>query len=494
MKHIVSLVRWFCRQFSLEELFIATSIILEVLNDDRPDIKCKDSFHQEHPNYRKYDVDPKPPLTECPTPERRQPSADWKTLLELYHLNNGKDLKPVSRRDKATSILNSVRCPNCNAPGKYIYYNDGKKRSQLRCKVCSSLFKINYHHRPCAATYWCPYCRNALYLWKKSEIMTIYKCPNDNCPEYLSAKSKLNAKERKLQPQKSSQFKLRYQYREYHFDPKYLVPASPQTSDIGRIDRIHSSSDTLGLVLTLSITYGLSSRMTAHMLKHVFGVSLSHVTVLNYLASASVLCHKFNMHHKGHVDSTVAGDETYIRVDDRWNYTWFTIGTDSRAIHAYHLSDTRGTHDALITLSETLRTVPENITTEFVGDGNPAYDSAVHAINHPALLQGATLPLKRRTVIGLTNENEESAEYRQFKQIVERLNRTYKFHTRARCGFKDFNGAVSLTVLFVTHYNFLRGHSTLNYNCPVPLDDLKNIQTIQGRWGKILDMATQLAA
>ena len=324
--------------------------------------------------------------------------------------------------------------------------------------------------------------------------MTIYKCPNDNCPKYLSAKSKLNAKEQKLQPQKSSQFKLRYQYREYHFDPEYLVTASPQTSDIGRIDRIHSSFDTLGLVLTLSITYGLSSRMTAHMLKHVFGVSLSHVTVLNYLASAAVLCHKFNMHHKGPVDSTVAGDETYIRVDDRWNYTWFTIGANSRAIHAYHLSDTRGTHDALITLSETLRTVPENITTEFVGDGNPAYDSAVHAINHPSLLQGATLPLKRRTVIGLTNEDEESAEYRQFKQIIERLNRTYKFHTRARCGFKDFNGAVSLTVLFVTHYNFLRGHSTLNYNCPVPLDDLKNIQTIQGRWGKILDMATKLAA
>ena len=491
VKRIVSLVSWFCRKLSLEELFIAATIILEVLNDDRPDIKCKDAFHQEHPNYRKYNVDPESPLTECSSPKRRQSSADWKTLRELYRINNGKQLKPVSRRDKSTAVLNSIRCPSCNAPGKYIYYNDGRKRVQLRCKVCNDLFQVNKHHRLSRAKYWCPLCNNALYLWKKSEIISSYKCPNDNCPRYLSALKKLNPNERKLQKLKSSQFKLRYQYREYHFDLRHLVPASPE-AQVGRIDRIHCSLNTLGLVLSLNISYGHSSRMTANMLKNIFGIPMSHTTVQRYAMAAAVLCHNFNLHHKGSVDPMVAGDETYIRVADQWNYTWFTIGTDSRAIHAYHLSDTRGTHDALITLSETLRTVPENITTEFIGDGNPAYDSAVHAINHPALLQHATLPLKRRTVIGLTNKDEESTEYRQFKQIVERLNRTYKFHTRARCGFKDFNGAVALTVLFVTHYNFLRGHSALNYKCPVPLDDLKNIQTIQGRWGKILEMSTDL--
>ena len=492
VKRIVSLVTWFCRRLSLEELFTAAAIILEVLNDDRPDIKCKDAFRQEHPNYRKYDVDPQHPLIECPAPKQHQPTADWKHLLELYRLNNGKELKPVRRRDKSTAVLNSLHCPFCNAPGKYIYYNDGKIRSQLRCKICNQLSKVAYHRRPCRAKYWCPYCDSALYLWKKTEIITYYKCPNDKCPRYLSAKDKLNSKEQKLQQEKSSQFKLRYQYREYHFDPKYLVPASPQTNDLGRIDRIHGGLERLGLVLALNVSYGLSSRMTAHMLKNVFQLSISHQTVLNYTNLAAVLCHKFNLHHKGPVDSTVAADETYIRVLDRWNYTWFTIGTDSRAIHAYHLSDTRGTHDTLITLTETIRTVPENVTTELVGDGNPAYDAATHAINHPAMLQKTTLPLERRTVIGLTNDDEESTKYRQFKQIIERLNRTYKFHTRARCGFKDFNGAVALTVLFVTHYNFLRTHSSLRYKCPVPLDDLDNIRTIQGRWGKILKMASDL--
>ena len=100
--------------------------------------------------------------------------------------------------------------------------------------------------------------------------------------------------------------------------------------------------------------------------------------------------------------------------------------------------------------------------------------------------------IQQRIVIGLKNEDEQSEDFRPFKQLIERLNRTYKFHTRSRCGFKYFNGAVALTVLFVTHYNFLRPHSSLRYKCPVPIEQLQGIQTLQDRWAKILNMATQL--
>jgi transposase-like protein len=485
-------VGWFCRQLSVDDLLIAAAIILDVINGDHPDIKCKDSFRQEHPQYRKYDVDPEPPLTDCPAPKQRTPSADYKQLLEQYRLTHDKELKPVRRHSDSTHVPRSVRCPNCRAPGHYLYHNDGKKRSQLRCKVCKELFKADGTRRSSKTKFWCPLCGAALYLWKQSPAISIYKCPSDRCPRYLSAKARLNAKERELQPRKSSQFKLRYQYREHHFDPRYLTPASPDAEHLGRIDRIHNSLHTLGLVLALNVSCGLSARQTAYMMRHIFQIPLSHQTVLNYAQAAAVLCHAFNLHHKGPTDPRVAGDETYVRVADRWHYAWFTIGTTSRSILAYHFSDTRGTHDALITLSETLRTVPENTIIELVADGNPAYDSATHAINQPALFEHKPLPLKRRTVIGLTNEDEESSEYRQFKQIIERLNRTYKFHTRSRCGFKNFDGAVALTVLFVTHYNFLRPHGSLCYKCPVPLQHLDGIHTLQDRWAKILKLATEL--
>lgn len=492
MNRIVGLVGWFCRQLSLQELLTAATLILEVLEGKRLDIKCRDAFRQEHPHYRQYDVDPEPPLTACPAPKQRTPSGDYQQLLEQYRLTHGQKLKPVNRRDNSTQVPRSVRCPNCHAPGKYLYHNDGKQRSQLRCKVCGELFKADGSHRSPKAKFWCPLCGAALYVWKQSSVMSIYKCPNDQCPRYISAKAQLNPKEQKLQPSKTSQFKLRYQYREHHFDPKYLVPAAPDTSHLGRIDRIHNSLHTLGLVLSFNVSCGLSARQTAYVMSQIFQTPISHQTVLNYAQAAAVLCHAFNLHYKGPSDPQVAGDETYVRVADRWNYAWFTIGTTSRAIHAYHLSDTRGTRDALITLAETLRTAPENITTELVADGNPAYDSATHAINQPALLKGLPLPLKRRTVIGLTNDDPESSEYRAFKQIIERLNRTFKFHTRSRSGFKDFNGALALTVLFVTHYNFLRPHGALRYKCPVSLDPLQGIHTLQDRWGKILQMAAEL--
>ena len=122
---------------------------------------------------------------------------------------------------------------------------------------------------------------------------------------------------------------------------------------------------------------------------------------------------------------------------------------------------------------------------EIIADGNPSYDAAVHVIN--ANEDGT--PLKRRKVIGLTNLDKESETFRPFKQLIERLNRTYNFHTRARCGFKSSNGAVALTTLFVAYYNFLRPHSNLYFKPPIQLDDFKNISTLQGKWLKLLQSA-----
>jgi hypothetical protein len=80
--------------------------------------------------------------------------------------------------------------------------------------------------------------------------------------------------------------------------------------------------------------------------------------------------------------------------------------------------------------------------------------------------------LVSKTVVGLENHDETSSEYRAFKQLVERLNRTYKFHTRPRAGFKSFDEACALTTLFVAYYNHLRPHSAIGNEVPVPLPEL----------------------
>ncbi|WP_460178043.1 integrase core domain-containing protein [Thermodesulfovibrio hydrogeniphilus] len=72
---------------------------------------------------------------------------------------------------------------------------------------------------------------------------------------------------------------------------------------------------------------------------------------------------------------------------------------------------------------------------------------------------------------------------------MERLNRTFKSHIKPAHGFNSLNGAAALVTLFVTHYNFLRPHMSLNYKPPIQLPELDSISTIQGKWIKILSMA-----
>ncbi|OFY92884.1 MAG: hypothetical protein A2309_09335 [Bacteroidetes bacterium RIFOXYB2_FULL_35_7] len=193
------------------------------------------------------------------------------------------------------------------------------------------------------------------------------------------------------------------------------------------------------------------------------------------------------MKYKGSVDNIQAGDETYIKINGNFNYTFFFISAKKLKITAYHLDATRDTLPATIAIKEAIRTAYPNQHFTLISDGNPAYQNAVHFLNK--LLDN---PIKLKNVIGLQNLDAVSEKFRPFKQLIERLNRTYKFHMKAAAGFSSKNGAIALTTLFVTFYNFLRPHMSLNYNVPIPLHFLKGIDTIQGRWSAIIQNAITL--
>jgi transposase-like protein len=196
------------------------------------------------------------------------------------------------------------------------------------------------------------------------------------------------------------------------------------------------------------------------------------------------------MANKGPVDDIQAGDETYIKVMGKHNYAFFFISAKTPKITAYHVADNRETLPAVIAMNEAVRTLNPDQKPTLITDGNPSYPAGIHFINQS---RADNIPISHHKVIGLQNLDSESEEYRPFKQLIERLNRTYKHHIRAACGFKESNGAVTLTTLFVTHYNFLRPHMSLNYKVPVPLPLLEDIQTIQGRWSKIIASAQNIS-
>ena len=379
-----------------------------------------------------------------------------------------------------------VVCPCCGAPHIYLYFNDGKKRSQVLCKVCSQLFQLQQRFKTNRKSkLFCPHCGLALFRWKSKKEVTIHKCPNDNCPHRIQALAKLNKAELELMKKKSSQFKISYQYREYHYKAEELELSSPDKPPV-ELAKIHNSENVLGLILTFYVSFAVPARKTAQILRDVFCIKVSHQTVLNYAAGAAWYCHRFNLKHKGLIDDISAGDETYIKILGKHNYVWFFISAKNLKITAYHLSDNRGTQPAVIAMNEAIRTASDDQEVTLVTDGNPSYPAGIHFIN--AQFDEAQ-KIQHKKVIGLQNLDAESEEYRSFKQLVERLNRTYKYHVRPAAGFNSTNGAVSLTTLFVTNYNFLRPHMSLKYLPPVPLQELKALPTIQAKWTKILSLA-----
>lgn len=403
-----------------------------------------------------------------------------------YETRHGKLLAPVKHRAGSLPVPPQVLCPCCGAPSAYLYFNDGKKRSQILCKVCSHLFQLQQRFKNNRKSkFFCPYCGRALFRWKSLKEVTLHKCSNDHCPHRLQALARLKPAERELAKSKSSQFKINYHYREYHFKPEELGHSSPQRPPV-ELAKIHHSEHVLGLILTFYVSFAVPARKTAAILREVFRLKVSHQTVLNYAAGAAWHCHRFNLKHKGPIDEVSAGDETYIKVRGKHHYVFFFISAKNLKITAYHLADNRGTLPAVIAMNEAIRTASAEQELTLVTDGNPSYPAGIHYLNAKA--DDATT-LKHKKVIGLQNLDNESEKFRPFKQLIERLNRTYKYHVRPAAGFNSTNGAVALTTLFVTHYNFLRPHMSLNSLPPVPLQELKALPTIQARWTKILSLA-----
>jgi transposase-like protein len=252
------------------------------------------------------------------------------------------------------------------------------------------------------------------------------------------------------------------------------------------ISKIHNSQNVLGLVLAFYVSFANSARKTAFILRSVFNINVSYQTVLNYAESTAYYCHQFNLKNKGPVSSRQAGDETYIKVLGKHNFTFFFIAPHRHKITAYHVADSRKTLPAIIAMNEAIRTAQPGQKFDLITDGNPSYPAGIHFLNQLHSFNG---PIKHHKVTGLQNLDAESELFRPFKQLIERLNRTYKYHVRPACGFNSFNGAVALTTLFVTHYNFLRPHMSLDYQVPIPMPELEAISTMQGKWAKIISMA-----
>lgn len=409
---------------------------------------------------------------------------DYEVLLLDYLEQHGKPLKPVQRRKHAkVTVPSSLNCPKCSAPSDYLYANNGDQ-GQYQCKVCRCLFNDKSRYAK-EAILRCPHCLKTLEKIKERKDFHVYKCKNDECDYYQRKVNMMNAKERKQFKENPQTFKVRYIYRKFLIDFQPLSKASPEMPTVD-LSRIYASPHTLGLILTYHVNYGISARKTASMMQDIHGVYISHQTVLNYVNSVALWMKPYVDHYPYELSNQFCGDETYIRVNGRWHYLFFFFDAVKKIILSYPVSPNRDTVTAIHAIDEVLQKMPEipNDLT-FVVDGNPIYLLAQHFFAQ----HGISFDVKQ--VIGLTNEDPVSTEYRPLKQIIERLNRTFKGNYRSTHGFGSKKGSVSYVTLFVTYFNFLRPHASLEGNVPVIHPELKGLPHMPARWTKLIDLAQQ---
>ena len=429
------------------------------------------------PKYQRFKIDRLPVV-------KQFIKQDWQFLLEYYHWKYGKPVKMVQRRN-GKSIPQDTVCPLCGAPHHYIYDNNGGN-GQYQCKVCGTTFTTG----ECITTpmrFICPYCNHSLVSKKDRKHFVIHKCVNLKCSYYLHNLSKVSAKE---QEDKSSisKYKLHYIYRQFTID-FFAMDLNSLPKNASSLKFSKYNSHIMSLCLTMRINLGLSLRKTKQALKDLYNIDISHQQIANYCKTAAICVKPFVDNYNYEKGNVFTADETYIKVRGIKAYIWFIMDAASRSILGYQVSAERTVGPCILAMRQAFKgfkKLPENF--KFIADGYSAYPLAAMEFFRKL---GNDFKFDITQVIGLTNDDEVSKEYRPYKQMIERLNRTYKASYRPTNGFNNYDGANYDLALWVAYYNFLRPHKHVKYQVLNKVDMLDNADNMPGKWQLLIFLGQQ---
>ena len=471
INHLLILIKW-------QSQIITYLCILNFGKAFKPKVeKCTDK------KFMKLSVDPLPIFGEPPIQQIWQ----YTVLIENYFKEHGKELRPVKRRGDNLPPVEAV-CPYCAAPREYAYDNNGG-RGEYWCKVCDSKFSIRKASKDDEP--YCPFCHYKLELRKKRKMFDIYRCHFDGCPFKAKKLSAMTAEQKALFKKSPHLFKIRFIYRKFHFN---FAPLSKQNEYVPLVDlpNITASPNVLGLLLTYNVNYGISLRKTAALMYDVHGVKVSHQTIANYKDAVAPRIKPLIDHFPYELSDSHCGDETYIKIGGRWHFVFFFFDTVKKIITSYRVQRERDYVSAVLAINDVLvkikagdEEVPKGIN--LVTDGNPIYLLAQHWFAQRGINFDVT------QVIGLTNDDPVSEEFRPLKNIIERLNRTFKGNYKPTTGFSAEMGAISSVTLFVAYFNFLRPHSGIEKKIPAVIPELDLLPHMPAKWCELIWLGEKFA-
>ncbi len=170
--------------------------------------------------------------------------------------------------------------------------------------------------------------------------------------------------------------------------------------------------------------------------------------VNNYAKTAAVIIRRFVDSYDYSPSNELAADETYIKIKGAKAYVWLIMDKVSRSILGYQVSTSRGIGPCILTMRmafDKFKAFPGKAL-KFIADGYRAYPLAAQQFKIEKDWE-----VFITQVIGLSNDDEVSKEFRPFKQLIERLNRTFKESYRITCGYGTVDGAVHSVSLWVAY-------------------------------------------
>jgi transposase-like protein len=452
------------------DLEVLNTLLTPIANETKKATKTK-KFPKTEP-YASFIIDEEPIVKE---------GHYLQQSFEDIMASSDKTIKPIKRR---VPFEYEGICIHCGAPNDYLYKHT---KRQTRCKVCEGTFTMhpNYHEE---ITHHCPHCENKLELAKERADYDVLKCHNDECSFYLNNKKLLKQGKADHLRTNTKSYKLRYHFRLFNFSMKDIKENLPFTiKTTVDLDKIHHSKYTVGLVLTYNVNYGLSFRKTAKILYEVHGIKITHTTVKNYVEAVAAITENLNKNYDYKLSNTLTFDETYIKVKGKSNYVFFGSDTTNKIITSYRIFAHRTSKNAITTLFESFNKYtnrPEVLN--IVADGNPIYNAA------QVFFKMNDINFDLYQVIGVKNNDKVSKKWRKYKQVEERLNRTYKQNYYGTNGYGSLRNANVYISLYVTFFNFLRSHSSLNHHTPIELDYLKDEDLMPNKWIKLINYTNDM--
>lgn len=464
--HLLSIIQYQYKQICWLILFISKYIPLKQW--------AFDDIHS--PKYQKFKTDKLPIIK----PFIKQ---DFQFLLAYYEWKYAKPLKTVQRRNGKTVPEDTV-CPLCGATHHYIYDNNGGN-GQFQCKICGQTF-ITGKFVTSSLKLICPYCGHSLSPKKNRKFFTIHKCTNSKCSYYLNNLKKVDKDI--ITNNEKYKHKLHYIYREFSLD-FFAMDLDSLPKNASSLKFRKQSAHIMSLCLTFHVNLGLPLRKTRDALKDLYNIDISHTMVANYCKTAASVIKPFVDHYDYHTSNTFVADETYIKVRGIKGYIWFIMDAFSRSVIGYQVSDNRSVSPCILAMRMAFRKIKElPHSFKFIADGYSAYPLAAQQF---ALRDFSPLKFDITQVIGLSNDDEVSKEFRPYKQMVERLNRTFKASYRCSCGYDNFDGANYAVSLWVAYYNFLRPHSSNGYQVLNKVELLDSADNMLGKWQLLIFLGQQ---